>query len=249
MAKKAAVAEKRQRSMTDEHKAALAEGREQGRVVRRYLEALEAHRPKRGRKRTPESIKKQLAALDQKLAAADPLNRLLLTQERMDLEAEVTAKEEALDPTELEDEFVQAAADYGRRKGISYAAWRGAGVPPTVLKQAGILRGQGAEHAGGGLHPQLHRGAQELEAPVLLQRAGQEAGLGEDLEAVADAEHGAPGAGEVGYRAHHRREAGDGAGAQVVAVGETPRQHHAVHPPQGGLVVPQQLGLAPQARH
>ena len=29
--------------MTDEHKAALAEGREQGRIVRRYLEAL-AHR-------------------------------------------------------------------------------------------------------------------------------------------------------------------------------------------------------------
>jgi len=129
--------------MSPQHKEALALGREQGRVVRRYLEALEAHRPKRGRKRTPESIKKQLAALDQKLAAADPLNRLLLTQERMDLEAEVTAKEEALDPTELEDEFVQAAADYGRRKGISYAAWRGAGVPPTVLKQAGIRRGKG----------------------------------------------------------------------------------------------------------
>ena len=30
--------------MTDEHKAALAEGREQGRVVRRYLEALADHR-------------------------------------------------------------------------------------------------------------------------------------------------------------------------------------------------------------
>ncbi len=28
------------RPMTDEHKAALAEGREQGRVVRRYLEAV-----------------------------------------------------------------------------------------------------------------------------------------------------------------------------------------------------------------
>jgi len=129
--------------MSAQHKEALALGREQGRVVRRYLEALEAHRPKRGRKRTPESIKRQLAALDEKLAAADPLNRLLLTQERLDLGAELTAKEEAVDPTELEDEFVKAAADYGRRKGISYGAWRGAGVSPTVLKRAGIRRGKG----------------------------------------------------------------------------------------------------------
>ncbi len=36
----AAAAAKSPRPMTDEHKAALAEGREQGRVVRRYLEAL-----------------------------------------------------------------------------------------------------------------------------------------------------------------------------------------------------------------
>ena len=34
------------RNMTDQHKAALAEGRNQGRAVRNYLEALEAHKPK-----------------------------------------------------------------------------------------------------------------------------------------------------------------------------------------------------------
>ncbi len=44
--------------MSAEHKAALAKGREEGRAVRRYLEALEEQRPRRGRKRTPESIKK-----------------------------------------------------------------------------------------------------------------------------------------------------------------------------------------------
>ncbi|MDQ1502388.1 MAG: hypothetical protein QOD57_115, partial [Actinomycetota bacterium] len=37
--------------MSDEHKQALAEGRDQGRGVRLYLEALEKNRPKRGRKR------------------------------------------------------------------------------------------------------------------------------------------------------------------------------------------------------
>jgi hypothetical protein len=36
----AAAAAKSPRPMTDEHKAALAEGREQGRIVRRYLEAV-----------------------------------------------------------------------------------------------------------------------------------------------------------------------------------------------------------------
>ena len=91
MAKKAAAAKKHQRRMSDEHKAALAEGRGQGRIVRRYLEALESHRPKRGRKRTPETIAKRLAAIDERLATADPLGRLQLVQERMDLERELAA--------------------------------------------------------------------------------------------------------------------------------------------------------------
>jgi hypothetical protein len=76
MAKKAAAQPaKRSRSMSDEHKAALAEGREQGRAVRRYLEALESYRPKRGRKRTQESITKRLADIEARLDAnPDPLS-------------------------------------------------------------------------------------------------------------------------------------------------------------------------------
>ena len=72
--------------MSDEHKAALAAGRNEGRAVRHYLEALEAHKPKRGRKRTPDSIQKRLAAIERQLAEADPLTRLHLVQERMDLD-------------------------------------------------------------------------------------------------------------------------------------------------------------------
>ena len=47
MARKTASAKKATsaRSMTDEHKAALAEGRSRARAVRRYLEVLEHHRP------------------------------------------------------------------------------------------------------------------------------------------------------------------------------------------------------------
>src|SRR3546814_4180903 len=59
-------------------RSALAEGRDQGRAVRRYLEALEAHKPRRGRKRTPDSIKRRLTAVDTEYASADPLKRLHL---------------------------------------------------------------------------------------------------------------------------------------------------------------------------
>lgn len=126
--------------MSADHKEALAIGREQGRAVRRYLEALELHKPKRGRKRTPESIKKQLSDIENKLETADALSRVLLIQQRMDLQRELDAKSEAVDLIELERGFVKAAKEYGRRKGVSYAAWREAGVPPAVLRKAGIGR-------------------------------------------------------------------------------------------------------------
>jgi hypothetical protein len=135
------MATKRARTpMSDEHKAALAEGRNQGRSVRRYLEALDAHKPKRGRKRTPDSMQKRLDRIDIELASADPLKRLQLIQERLDLQQELESAGQVVDLSGLEQEFVDAAAAYSRRKGISYAAWRELGVEPAVLKRAGISR-------------------------------------------------------------------------------------------------------------
>jgi len=127
--------------MSDSHKAALAEGRDQGRAVRRYLEALEAHKPKRGRKRTPESVQRRLVAIDEKLAEADPLSRLHLVQERMNLVNELESSAGTVDLQAIEDEFTAAAQPYGERKGITYAAWRQLGVDPGVLRKAGIRRG------------------------------------------------------------------------------------------------------------
>jgi hypothetical protein len=126
--------------MSDEHKAALAEGRNQGRAVRRYLEALDRHRPKRGRKRTRDSIQRRLGRIEEELAAADPLKRLQLIQERLDLTTELEGFDTQVDLTGLEEDFVKAAAEYSTRKGISYAAWRELGVEPAVLKRAGIKR-------------------------------------------------------------------------------------------------------------
>lgn len=129
------------RPMSDSHKAALAEGRAQGRAVRRYLEALEANRPKRGRKRTRQSIEKRLKTIDEQIEGVSPLKRVQLIQEKMDLESELAAGQEDSDLSTLEAEFIANAKSYSERKKISYAAWRKLGVPASVLSSAGITRG------------------------------------------------------------------------------------------------------------
>jgi hypothetical protein len=128
--------------MSDTHKEALAEGRNHARIVGRYLEALEANKPKRGRKRTAETVKKRLAAVAVEIKDAAGLARLNLLQERRDLEVELATMQGAKpDTTELEKDFAKVAKAYSAKKRISYGAWREFGVPPEVLKKAGITRG------------------------------------------------------------------------------------------------------------
>ena len=130
----------KKKAMTNEHKAALAEGRDQGRAVKYYLEALEAHKPKRGRKRTAESVQKRLNAIEELILDADPLNRLHLLQEQRNLLNEQAQMGQGVDLSELEDAFAEAAAAYGERKGITYDTWRELGVSPDVLRRAEISR-------------------------------------------------------------------------------------------------------------
>ena len=124
--------------MSKAHKAALAQGRVEGRVIRNYLDVLEANRPKRGRKRTIESITRRLNAIKKELLAADTVTKLRLTQERMDLERELKVKSANADIGKLESQFVKVARAYAVRNGITYTAWREVGVAPQVLKRAGI---------------------------------------------------------------------------------------------------------------
>jgi hypothetical protein len=131
------------RTMTAEHKAALAKGRESGRAVRAYLEALEASRPKRGRKVTTETLTARLNDTNEKVnAETDPLRRLTLVQQALDIEAELERRgaDSGPDLANLERDFVKHAKSYGAAKGISYGAWREIGVPSKVLKAAGITR-------------------------------------------------------------------------------------------------------------
>ena len=124
-------------AMSDDHKAALAQGRHESRVVREYLEALKSTKPKRGRKRTAESIQKRLDKIESELSAADPLNELLL-QERRDLQDEFEALGSGADISSAEAEFVKIALAYSNRRHISYATWREISVEAAVLKNAGI---------------------------------------------------------------------------------------------------------------
>lgn len=131
------------KSMSSDHKEALAVGRAEGRAIRAYLEALESNRPKRGRKRTKESITARLEALSAQLESADPLKRLQLAQEELDLTEELERMDQGTDLNELETEFVKVARSYAQRKGITYAAFREVGVSAAVLKEAGISRADG----------------------------------------------------------------------------------------------------------
>jgi hypothetical protein len=128
--------------MTAAHKEAMAAGRKEGQAVKAYLDALQEHRPRRGRRRTPDSIQKRLAVIEQQLADASSLKQLQLVQERRDLQTELAGMGGGgADLSGLEADFVKVAKSYAARKSISYASWRDLGVPADVLKRAGIGRG------------------------------------------------------------------------------------------------------------
>ena len=93
---------------------------------------------------------------------------------------------------------------------------------------------------------QVDLAADEAQVLVEQQRAGQQPRLAEDLEPVADAEHRPAARGEGGDRLHRRREAGDRAGPQVVAVGEAAGDDDRVDAAQVALLVPDQPRLAEQ---
>jgi len=131
------------RRLSDDHKAALVAGRAEARIVREYLLALAARKPRPGRKRTVDSARRQLAAVEAELETpdleiADPLRKLDLLQAQIDLAAEVARLESMTDMSELEQKFVSVASAYARRKGITFDVWREMGVPASVLTAAGI---------------------------------------------------------------------------------------------------------------
>lgn len=124
--------------MTSSHKDALAEGRAQGHAINRYLEALETYKPRRGRRVTAESITKRLRAISDQMDSASLTGKVQLVQERLDLLSKLETVSRRSDLDKHKEDFIKNAKAYSERKGITYAAWREAGVPADVLRDAGI---------------------------------------------------------------------------------------------------------------
>lgn len=127
-------------AMSAQHKAALAQGRRESRAIKMYLEALGSRRP--GRPITPATLKKRINDLVAKIdAETDALRSVDLRQARIEAEQALARLETGVDIADLEEGFAKFAKAYSNRKGISYTAWREAGVPAAMLKRAGITRG------------------------------------------------------------------------------------------------------------
>lgn len=129
------------RSMSPEHKVSLAAGRTMAAAVSRYLEMLSTAEHHRGQTVTPEGIEKRLVDIEGRLSSATPLKRLQLFQQREDAKHELATLADTERMKKAEHDFISVAKEYGQRKGIGYRAWRAAGVPADVLKDAGITGG------------------------------------------------------------------------------------------------------------
>lgn len=112
--------------------------RKENKIVEAYLVEIErkAGQPKG---KTPEQLKADVASLTARVKDAEGIDKLELLQQRENLYAEMKMAEEgALDS--MEAAFIEVAAAYSERKGISYSTWREFGVPKGILEQASIKR-------------------------------------------------------------------------------------------------------------
>ncbi len=132
----------KKRAVSDTQLAAMAAGREAARTVNAYLVALDEFRPKRGRKVSLEDLEKRLAAAQKEAEQTVGTTRLLAIQLIDDVEKRISALANTATTSieHLEDGFIRSAKTYSDAKGISYNAWRKAGVPAALLKRAGITR-------------------------------------------------------------------------------------------------------------
>jgi hypothetical protein len=126
--------------MSAEHKAAIAQGRRETKAIKAYLEAISVPR-RRGRPITPETLETKIADLDQRIRDEDnPLARVELFQARLDAQEALDQLTATVDLDALEVGFIEYAGSYSERKGLTWPAWREAGVSAEVLRAAGIKR-------------------------------------------------------------------------------------------------------------
>ena len=88
----------------------------------------------RGRRRTAESVERQLAKIDHEIATADPVRQLKLVQARRDLQVELESMAHVVDMDALEAAFVEVATVLQRASGHQL---------PVVARGRGAGRGAG----------------------------------------------------------------------------------------------------------
>lgn len=127
-------------AMSEEHKAALAQGRRESKAIKAYLVAISVPK-RRGRPITSEALEAKIAALDRRiLEETDVLARVDLYQARIDAQEALNHMEAVVDIEALEKGFIEYADSYSLRKGVTWPAWREAGVSAETLKAAGVRR-------------------------------------------------------------------------------------------------------------
>lgn len=129
------------RKMSTAHKRALSEGRAMSATVDRYLSAIGTP-SKRGRKVSKATLQQRLIAADARLRSSAGVAKVLAAQEVRDLRARISSLNapDGADIKVLESAFIKVAKKFGDNRGITYAAWRDAGVSAEVLKRAGVAR-------------------------------------------------------------------------------------------------------------
>jgi hypothetical protein len=105
-------------------------------AVAAYLTALRARKvPKRDRAK----IEARRAQVEQWIAEEQsPIRQVELIQRRLDIEAQLAEADQADRLGGLEEAFVNVAASWAKRSGVTAAALREVGVPARVLAKAGL---------------------------------------------------------------------------------------------------------------
>jgi hypothetical protein len=130
------------RTMTSAHKQALSEGRAMSATVDRYLAAVNTPK-RRGRKVSKATLEARLTQARSDSKTAVGVERVLAAQAVRDLQNKLAQLDSSVDVKTLEANFVKIAKHFSENRGIGYGAWRDAGVPPQILKKAGISRTRG----------------------------------------------------------------------------------------------------------
>jgi hypothetical protein len=126
-------------TMSTQHKAAMAVGRNESSIVKRYLDRVGAPK-QRGRKVPREELVRRLNDANERVKRASGIDKLKASKEVRELTARLATGAQVRDEPQLEKDFMKVAKGYAERNNFTYGDFRTAGVPSDVLAKAGIKR-------------------------------------------------------------------------------------------------------------